>query len=103
MLCQWRGAKGTTTGHRAVDGASSNSLVLNDELDARSDGSAIGFDADQLDVDPILVVAGILEDPEGVGIGRRSAAHGSQNIFVTVILQVGKGSTVSFVQVHYHC
>src|SRR5262245_25676685 len=98
VLFQWRGTKGSSTPDGPIDRAGVPSFVFNRQFDSRTNRRAVGSHSHQPQADPIVSVAGILEQPEWMTVSRRRAARFRHDFLVAVIVQIGEGHAVSFVK-----
>ena len=99
MLGERRSAERPTAIYGPKDSARSLAVIFNRQLDLRANGAAIGFHANQLDIDPVIVISGICEEPKGVRIPGRGPSHGRQYVFMSSIAQVGERRTMPLVQI----
>ncbi len=98
VLLQRVPTEGASVAHRTVDGPGSTPVILNRDLDLRPYCRPIAFDAVETDVDPVVVVAGILKDTHRVLIGWHGATVLGKDIFVTRSLQIGEDYPVALMQ-----
>src|ERR1051326_7926405 len=72
--------------------------VLYGHLDLRADARAVGLDTHQTHADPIVAVSRIFEEPERMGVAGNPATDHFQEVFVSIIIDVGEPHAVAFVQ-----
>src|SRR5580700_1853051 len=97
VLLERRSAKRSSAPYGSIDGAPWPAVLVHGQMDARPDGRAVRFYAHQLQGDPVVVVSRILENAKGVGVAGRSAADRNQDLFPSVVAEVGEGHAVTFV------
>ena len=66
--------------------------------DPGADRRAVGLHADQLERDPVVAVAGVLEQPQRVRVAGRGAADLEDDFLVAVVVEIGKRDAVALVQ-----
>src|ERR1700749_2959658 len=98
MLLQRIGAKRPSAANRAVNGTFRLTLILHGYFDARSNRCPVGFDPDQMNIDPVVAASWIFEEPQGMCVRRYGAANLRENVLVAVAGQIGKRDPVSLVQ-----
>ena len=60
---------------------------------------AVGLDACQFQVEPVVAVAGVFEEHIGEDIAGISAADDGVNVLVPVVVDISEGDAVSLLQV----
>src|SRR5438132_6383836 len=90
VLLDRTGAKGTSTADGAVNRAGAVSFIFYGHVDARSDSRAIRLHADRFDRDPVVGGSGIRKHAELMRVPRRGSADRYQQVFESVVAQVGK-------------
>jgi len=73
-------------------------FVFHGDFDVRADGGTIRFHAGKPHGNPVIIVAGISENAESVGITGRGTARIEKDILMAIISEVGEGDTVAFVK-----
>ena len=97
VLPKGRRAERPAAANGAVD-ASASIGVGDFHVNSRADGRAVGLDADQLDVDPVVAVARVLEQPERMGIAGGRPAHVEDDVVVAVVVHIGERDAVALVE-----
>ena len=97
MLFQRRCAEGASAADGAINGAYSAGLIFHGHFDPGSDRGPVCLHAHQLQIDPVIAVAGVFEQTESVTVPGHGAADRSDDVFIAIIIDVRKGDTVSFV------
>src|SRR6266567_1753536 len=98
MLLQRRCAEGSATADRAINRARAMALIFHRNFNARSDGSTVGFHSYQVKGDPVVAVAGIFKKAKRMRVSRGGASDFSEEVFVSVIINVGESHTMAFVK-----
>src|SRR5579883_73729 len=86
VLLERRAAERAAAAGRLPDGARLGTGVLHRNLDLRADGRPVGPDSHQPHAQPIVAVAGILEQAERMGIARDRATDHFQDVLVAVVV-----------------
>src|SRR5579864_3743815 len=68
MLGERRSAERPTAIYGPKNCARSLAVIFNRQFELSANGAAIGFHANQLDIDPVIAISGICEEPKGVRI-----------------------------------
>src|SRR5688572_3556645 len=97
MLQQGRGAEGSAAADAPVHDAPP-ALAFHGDADTRADRGAVRLDADELDRDPVIAVAGVFEQAQRVRVARRGAADLEHDLLVAILIEVGKRDAVPLVQ-----
>jgi hypothetical protein len=93
MLGERRRPKGSSAAHCAVNRALLPAFILNRHLDAGANRGAIRFDTHQVETDPVVAIAGIFKETEGMTVARDCFARrsaGLENPFLTAIASAGR-------------
>src|SRR3984957_13395022 len=98
MLGERGRTKRSAAAHGAVDRPSFLTFILHRHLDAGANRRPIGFDSYEVETDPIVAIARVLEQPERVTVARHGSANFGQQIFIAVIVDIGEGHTMAFMQ-----
>src|ERR1039458_3781711 len=98
MLLHRIASEGTGLPNRPEDGPWRGVSVLHRDMNLRPHAGAIGLDAHQSHIDPVVLVAWIIEDPDVVLVRRDRSADPGQNVLTALAGQVGKNDRVSLVQ-----
>src|SRR5574339_600999 len=67
------------------------------DLDTRADRGSIRPYANELDPEPVVTVARVLEQPERVCIAGRGAADLEDDLLVAVVIEIGERDAMSLV------
>src|SRR5258708_10625992 len=94
MLLQGGGAKRASAADGALDEALTSTFVLDGELNVSANRGAITLGSYQPQTDPVVAVAGILEQTNGVAIARDRASSFGNDLFIAVVIEVGEGNAV---------
>ena len=93
------GPEGTATADGPVNRARFDvarpSSVLHGERNSRTDCGAIGLHTYQTNVDPVVALARVLEEPQGMAVGRYGATDFGDDVLVAVAVQIGESNAVS--------
>ena len=98
VLLEWRGSERSSAANRATNRPRSLSHVFDRHFDPCSNRPTIGFCANQLQVDPVIAVAWVLEHTQRVTIAVGRAPHLGDDVLVAVVAEIGEGDAVSLVQ-----
>src|SRR5580704_4624105 len=98
VLSERRSAEGPSAANRPENESLRLSLVLHGHFDAGSDCRAVCLHTVEVKTDPVVTVAGIFEETKGVAVADHGPADFREQIFVSVIVNVGKGDAVSFME-----
>ena len=99
VLRERRSAERPTAIYGAKNCARSLTVIFNRHFDLRANRAAIAFHANQLDIDPVIAISGICEEPKGVRVSGRGPSHGRQYVFMSSIAQIGERRTMPLVQI----
>src|SRR5262249_39041243 len=88
------GAKAAATSDNTVDRAFAL-VVLDHDLDPGADGHAIGLDAPQLELDPMIAVAGIGEELIAIVVPGVGAAHDRVDVLIPIVVDVAERDRVA--------
>ena len=69
--------------------------VVDVQADAGANRRAVGFRADQLEFDPVVAEARVLEDGVHRAVAGVGAAELFEDVLVAVVVDVGKGDAVA--------
>src|SRR5450432_3032536 len=95
VLFQRRRSERSTAPDRSVDRSRRGTFIPHRYFDPGTDGGAIGFHARQPDVDPVVPVARVFEEPRRLLVSLSRPAHHHKEIFVAVAIEIGKRHAVS--------
>ena len=102
MLLHRVGAERAAAADGSHDGPCPAHVVIASAFDGDRDlganRGAIALHADQVHVDPVVALAGILEQPQGVTVRGHRAANLRDDVLVAVAVEIGEGDAVSLVQ-----
>ena len=99
VLRERGGAKRPAAIYGAKDRARSLIVIFDRQLDLCANSAMIAFHPNQFDIDPVIAVSGICEEPKRVCIPGGGSSHGRQYVFVSSIAQIGERSAVPLVQI----
>ena len=97
VCCKRVGAEAAARRDVPVDGQ--RLLAGGDHLDAGADGRPVGLLADQLHRQPVVALAGVLEQDVVVLVAGHGAAHLDEDVDVAVAVPVAAGDAVPLLQV----
>ena len=69
-------------------------FVFHGDFDVRADGGTFRFHAGKPHGNPVIIVAGISENEESVGITGRGTARIEKDILMAIISEVGEGDSI---------
>src|SRR5580658_256016 len=98
VLPQRRASERALAADCGIDRPRPHSFVFHRHLDARADSGPVRLDAHQAHDDPVVRIAGIFKKAKGMTVAGHGAADGSENVQVAVVVQVGHGHAMPFMQ-----
>ena len=98
LLSQWIRAEAGPGAERAMDGAGTGGR-FEEDVDAGSDGGAIGANTFKVQPKPAVGGTGILEQAVVGVVAGEGATHDHVDILVAVVVEVGEGHAMALLQV----
>ena len=95
VLLQWRSAERASASHGSINEALTEAFIFHGYFDSGADRRAVAFHSHQAKRDPVIAVARIFKQANGVPVAGHRAPRFSDEVFLAVVFEIGKGDSVS--------